>query len=151
MTPNDSINYVTLGSLINTLTDYHANGAYEKLKENVTLLNEPNYALMIRTTNLETNNFNDDLIYIDEKAYDFLKKSKVQANDLIMNKIANAGAIYLMPDLDHPVSLGMNLFLIRIDKNKANPYFIFSYLKKNEAYVKSFASGSTTKTITKDD
>ena len=31
MTPNDSINYVTLGSLINTLTDYHANGAYEKL------------------------------------------------------------------------------------------------------------------------
>ncbi|MER5061340.1 restriction endonuclease subunit S, partial [Providencia stuartii] len=44
-----------------------------------------------------------------------------------------------------------NLFLIRVNTKKANPFYVYSYLKENESYVKSFASGSTTKTITKDD
>jgi type I restriction enzyme S subunit len=52
------------------------------------------------------------LIYIDN------------ASDLIMNKIANPGTVYFMPEISKPVSLGMNLFLIRIDPKKANPYFI---------------------------
>lgn len=67
-----------------------------------------------------------------------------------MNKIANAGSIYLMPDLQYPVSLGMNLFLLRVNENIAFPEFIYYYLKANEAYVKSFAIGSVTTTITKE-
>lgn len=148
---NNTILYKPLGDVIELLTDYHANGAYEKLKENVTLLDKENHAVMIRTTNFEANDFINNLIYIDEHAYEFLKKSKVYASDLIMNKIANPGTVYFMPEISKPVSLGMNLFLIRIDPKKANPYFIYAYLRKNEYYVKSFASGSTTKTITKDD
>lgn len=142
--------HVPLGDLLETLTDYHANGAYEKLKENVTLLDEENYAVMIRTTNFENNNFSQNLKFITEDAYKFLKKSKVYPGDLIMNKIANAGSIYLMPDLCRPVSLAMNLFLLRIDPAKANPVYVYIYLKINEAYVKEFANGSVTKTITKD-
>ena len=148
---SNTILYKPLGEVIELLTDYHANGAYEKLKENVTLLDKENHAVMIRTTNFEANDFTNNLIYIDEHAYEFLKKSKVYASDLIMNKIANPGTVYFMPEISKPVSLGMNLFLIRIDPKKANPYFIYAYLRKNEHYVKSFASGSTTKTITKDD
>jgi type I restriction enzyme S subunit len=141
---------VKLGELLDLLTDYHANGAYEKLKENVVLLDKRNYAAMIRTTNFEQNNFDTTLKYIDEHAYNFLKKSKVYAGDLIMNKIANAGSCYLMPDLEMPVSLAMNLFLLRVNKEKANPSYVYLYLKLNESYVKSFANGSVTKTITKD-
>lgn len=148
---SNTILYKPLGDVIELLTDYHANGAYEKLKENVTLLDKENHAVMIRTTNFVANDFKNNLIYIDEHAYEFLKKSKVYASDLIMNKIANPGTVYFMPEISKPVSLGMNLFLIRIDPKKANPYFIYTYLRKNEHYVKSFASGSTTKTITKDD
>ena len=148
---SNTILYKPLGDVIELLTDYHANGAYEKLKENVTLLDRENHAVMIRTTNFEANDFTNNLIYIDEHAYEFLKKSKVYASDLIMNKIANPGTVYFMPEISKPVSLGMNLFLIRINPKKANPYFIYAYLRKNEYYVKSFASGSTTKTITKDD
>jgi type I restriction enzyme, S subunit len=140
-----------LGNVIATLTDYHANGAYEKLKDNVELLDAENFAVMIRTTNFSKNEFTKNLNYITESAYNFLSKSKVYPEDIIMNKIADAGACYFMPDLKRPVSLGMNLFLIRIDKNVANPFFIFSYLKFNEHYVRSFASGSATKTITKED
>jgi type I restriction enzyme S subunit len=141
---------VKLGDLLEVLTDYHANGAYEKLKANVELLDCDDYAVMIRTTNFEQNDFTGNLKYITEKAYSFLYKSKVYPGDLIMNKIANAGSVYLMPDLERPVSLAMNLFLLRVDQKKANPVYVYTYLKINEDYVKLFANGSVTKTITKD-
>ncbi|EPL6587612.1 restriction endonuclease subunit S [Proteus mirabilis] len=141
---------VKLGELLSILTDYHANGAYKKLKENVELLDEPDFAVMIRTTNFEQEDFTNNLKYINKHAYSFLAKSKVYPNDIIMNKIANAGSSYLMPDLKVPVSLAMNLFLLRVDAAKANPIYIYLYLRVNEAYVKSFANGSVTKTITKD-
>jgi type I restriction enzyme S subunit len=141
---------VKLGSLLSLLTDYHANGAYKKLKENVELFDEPDYAVMIRTTNFEQGCFDSNLKYISEHAYNFLAKSKVHTGDIIMNKIANAGNSYLMPELNCPVSLAMNLFLLRIDEEKANSTFVYLYLKLNEAYVKSFANGSVTKTITKE-
>jgi len=144
------MNKVRLGSLISTLTDYHANGSYQVLKKNVTLQDEEDHALMIRTKNFEQNDFRIANKYINKHAYNFLAKSKVFAGDLIMNKIANAGSIYLMPDLDRPVSLAMNLFLIRPDEKKVNPKYIYLFLKINETYVKSFAQGSVTKTITKE-
>lgn len=140
-----------LDDVIELLTDYHANGSYEKLKDNVELLHDENYAVMIRTTNFSQNDFNNNLNYITESAYNYLKKSKVFPNDIIMNKIADAGACYFMPDLGKPVSLGMNLFLICINPKLADSYYIYSYLKYHEHYVKSFASGSATKTITKND
>ena len=56
------------------LTDYHSNGSYESLRDNVTLLDSPNYALMVRTTDLENNNFEKDVKYIDEHAYNYLEK-----------------------------------------------------------------------------
>lgn len=143
-------NKVELGDLLLILTDYHANGAYQKLKENVELFDEEDFALMVRTTNFESDNFTESLKFISEHAYNFLDKSKVYAGDLVMNKIANAGSIYMMPDLKRPVSLAMNLFLLRIDESKANPVYIYIYLKVHEAYVKQFANGSVTKTITKD-
>ncbi|GAG79526.1 unnamed protein product, partial [marine sediment metagenome] len=139
---------VELGKIISVLTDYHANGSYKLLKKNVELLDDPNYALMIRTTNFEQENYEDNK-YINEHAYNFLKKSKVYPNDILMNKIANAGNVYLMPDLKRPVSLGMNLFLIRINSELADPKFVYYSLKVNEKYIKLFATGAAAATITK--
>ncbi len=48
---------VKLGDILEVLTDYHSNGSYKTLKENVTLLEQPNFAIMIRTTNFEKNDF----------------------------------------------------------------------------------------------
>ncbi len=140
---------VKLGDILEVLTDYHSNGSYKTLKENVTLLEQPNFAIMIRTTNFEKNDFRKNLIYINQQAYNFLSKSKVLHQDILINKIANAGAVYFMPRLDKPVSLGMNLFLLRIKKNY-NKYFIFCILKYNEKRLRLMAKGTTTKTITKD-
>ncbi|WRF54995.1 restriction endonuclease subunit S [Helicobacter pylori] len=139
---------VRLGDILELLTDYHANGSYELLKNNVTLLKHVDFAIMIRTTNFENNDFKNDLIYINKKAYEFLSKSKVFAGDILVNKIANAGTAYFMPKLNQPVSLGMNLFLLRIKPNYNN-FFIFKQIANYERVLKTFANGSVTKTITK--
>lgn len=144
------MNKIKIGDYIETITDYHANGAYEKLKENVELKSEKDYAVMIRTLNFEQNDFKDNLIYIDEAAYNYLAKSKVQTNDILMNKIANPGSVYIMPEFEGPVSCGMNLFLIRFNE-KVDQRYMYYNMKHNEAYIKSLAHGTTTKTITKDE
>lgn len=67
-----------------------------------------------------------------------------------MNKIANAGSVYYMPDLHRPVSLAMNLFLIGTDKKYTDQRYIYYYLKGNEKYIKQFAIGTAATTITKE-
>lgn len=117
----------SLGSLISILTDYHANGSYKKLRENVQMSDSPNYALMIRAVNFERNDFKDELKYISEHSYNFLKKTKVFGGEIIINKIGNAGAVYLVPPLNTKISLGMNQFMI-CTKDNVNNYFLYVFL-----------------------
>lgn len=139
-----------LASYITTLTDYHANGSYETLRKNVELLTEPNFALMVRTTDLEKNNFSEGCNYITENAYNFLEKSKVFGGEIIVNKIGSAGKVYLMPHLNRPVSLGMNAFLIRFNKD-LNSVFAYYFLTSDigTQRIHNLVQGAVTKTITK--
>src|SRR3989338_3859931 len=92
--------YTTLGELISLLTDYHANGGYETLRDNVQMSDTPDYALMVRTTDLQNGNYDNDVKYISEDAYNFLKKSQIFGGEIIINKIGSAGKPYLMPFLN---------------------------------------------------
>ncbi len=141
-----------IGKYLNILTDYHSNGSYETLRDNVTLLDIPSYALMVRTTDLENNNFKDGVKYIDEHAYNHLEKSKVFGGEIIINKIGSAGKVYLMPFLNRPVSLAMNQFLLRFDENKVNHIFLYNLLSTPYMVIKinEKVRGAVTKTITKD-
>jgi len=142
----------TVGKCLDVLTDYHANGSYETLRDNVSLLDIPDYALMVRTTDLEKNNFVDAVKYIDEHAYNHLEKSKVFGGEIIINKIGSAGKVYLMPYLNRPVSLAMNQFLLRFNENKINHVFIYNLLTTSccESRILERVRGAVTKTITKD-
>lgn len=116
-----------LGNIISILTDYHANGSYEKLRDNVQILDTPEYALMIRTVDFEKDDFENDVKYVSEHAYNFLKKTKIFGGEIIINKIGNAGKVYLVPPLDKKISLGMNQFMIR-SKDDLNNYFLYVFL-----------------------
>lgn len=139
------------GSVIDVLTDYHANGGYETLADNVELLDSVDYALMIRTTDLEKNNFSDDVRYISKSAYEFLKKSQIFGGEIIINKIGSAGKVYYMPFLNRPVSLAMNQFLLRFNSKTISRYVYYyletEYSKNN---IAERVRGAVTKTITKD-
>lgn len=139
------------GAFISILTDYHANGSYEVLKKNVELKKEKDYALMVRTTDLEKNNFFKDVIYISRHAYDYLDKSKVFGGEIIISKIGSAGKVFLMPSLDIPVSLGMNAFLLRFDSRLNNVFAYFLLTSKfGEREIGKRIKGAVTKTIRKD-
>ena len=58
----------TLGEYMTLLTDFSANGSYELLDSNVVMYDEPNYAIMVRTTDLEAGNLTNGVKYIDQSA-----------------------------------------------------------------------------------
>ena len=142
---------VPFGNFITVLTDYHSNGSYETLAKHVTLKNEPDFSLMVRTTDLEKNNFVDGVKYIDEHAYNHLNKSKIYGGEIIINKIGSAGKVYRMPKLNRPVSLGMNAFLLRFN-DSINQVFLYFQLtsKYGEREIQKRVKGAVTKTIRKD-
>lgn len=142
--------WIRLGELIDSISDYHANGSYKVLKEHVELLDTPDYALMIRATNFEKNNFETLNKYITKSAYEFLSKSKLFGGEILMSKIGNTGSVYLMPKLNKPCSLAMNLFSMRVNEAFDNEYIYF-YLNSpmGKANINKYIKGVTTTSIDK--
>ncbi len=138
-----------IADVISDLTDYHANGSYEVLKSNVTLTDIPDYAIMIRATNFEKQDFKNDLKYVNKHGYNFLSKSKLYGNEILIGKIGNAGRVYLMPMLNRKASLAMNLFALRI--KLISSQFLFYQLKNfhQEKEIKSYVKGVGNPTIDK--
>ena len=149
-TDTKGLNKVPMGDYITTLTDFSANGSYETLDSGVTMYDKPNYAWMVRTTDLETGDMNS-IKYIDKKAYELLSKSKIYGGELIMNKIGSAGKVFLMPSINMPASLGRNAFLMRFDE-RINVRFLFEQLitAAGQTEIQRYVRGTTTKTISKD-
>ncbi len=141
----------TLGNYMTTLTDFSANGSYELLDSNVVMYDEPNYAIMVRTTDLESGDLSSGVKYIDESAYELLSKSKLFGGELIMNKIGSAGKIYIMPYIDRPASLGRNAFMFRFD-DRLNMKYLYFLLTSDYGTkeIQQYVRGAVTKTITKE-
>ncbi|MBR0302022.1 MAG: restriction endonuclease subunit S [Bacilli bacterium] len=144
---------IQLGSVIKVLTDFSANGSYKSIADNFTLLDEPNYAYMVRTTDLEKQDFVNDVKYVSKESYDFLAKSKVYGGELLINKIGSPGKTYMMPHLNKPVSLGMNLFMLTLKPDVGfDEYFLWAYFNsehgKNMIFRK--VNGTVPQTIDKE-
>ena len=140
-----------MGDYMTLLTDFSSNGSYKTLDSGVTMYDEPNYAWMVRTTDLESGDMTS-IKYINESAYELLSKSKIYGGELIMNKIGSAGKIYLMPQINMPASLGRNAFMFRYDK-RINVKFLYHLLTSEygQREIQQYVRGAVTKTITKND
>ncbi len=143
--------YKRLGDIISVLTDYHSNGSYEILRGNVQLSENPDYAFMVRAIDLEKNNFEDDVRYVSEHAYNFLQKTKLYGEEIIIDKIGNAGRVFLMPNLNKPVTLGMNLFMVRL-KSGYDPVYVYTFLisKYGKALIYQRITGTVPTSIDKE-
>ena len=134
--------WVNIDQIMLLLTDYHANGSYKVLKKHVTILDEDAYAIYVRATNLKKNKFDSDLKFVNKKAYDFLTKSKIFGNEIIIGKIGNAGKVYCMPKLDQPCTLGMNLFMLRFNQFLSGKYIYYHLVSFfSEKEIKSKVKG----------
>jgi len=116
--------------IIDILTDYSANGSFADLKSNVTYLNEPNYARLIRLTDLRVN-LNNDGIYVNEHAYKYLSKSKLFGGEfLIANVGAYTGHVEKMPNVNYRCTLGPNMFLVRFNSLVTNEFMYYASKSK---------------------
>lgn len=145
--------HILFGNVISILSDYHANGSYEILKSQVELLDRPDFAYMVRSTDLEKNDFISDSKYVTQKAYECLSKTKLFGGEILINKIGRPGRTYLMPILDIPATVGMNLFMVRLDKKSGfRERFVWAFLNSElgQKIIYRKVNGTVPLTIDKD-
>ena len=107
---------------------------------------------MVRSTDLEKQEYEENVKYVTKECYDFLSKSQIFGGEILINKIGNPGRTYLMPQLDKPCSLGMNLFMIRLNHSIYNEEYIWAYFnsKLGENIIKRKINGTVPLTIDKE-
>lgn len=123
------------------VTDYVANGSFASLKENVTYLNGEGYARLIRLTD-HNRKYNGEGIYVNEHSYKFLKKSKIEPNDIIISNVGEySGTVFKAPDLKMPMTLGPNSILVKF---KDSQDFMFYFLQSSigQHLINTVKSGS---------
>jgi len=111
-------NLMPSGEFIEVLTDFTANGSFASLAENVTYLDYPDYARLVRLTDIRTN-FKNQGIYVSKDSYDFLAKSSLFGGELLLANVgAYAGYSFLFQkNFQEYATLGPNMFLIKANKN----------------------------------
>lgn len=147
---NKQYEYVPFESIVDYMGDIGSNGANKVVVEHLDMKDEEDYALMVRFLNFTKNDFSEDVKYISEESYDFFKKSQLHGGELIICKIGSAGLNYVMPNLNRPVSLGLNQIMVRINDRILMPY-LYQYLHTDygEYLIAGCINGAVTKSITK--
>ena len=137
-------------TIVEYMGDIGSNGANKVVVEHLDMKDEEDYALMVRFLNFTKNDFTNDVKYISKESYEFFKKSKLYGGELIICKIGSAGLNYVMPNLNRPVSLGLNQIMVRINNTVLMP-FLYQYLhtEYGEYLISGCINGAVTKSITK--
>ena len=115
-----------IGDLPVTITDYVANGSFASLKENVTLLESPSYAVFVRNVDLKAGSFGK---YVGEDAYGFLSKSALFGGEVIISNVGDVGSVFLCPYLPQPMTLGNNIIMLTANESKTLNYFFYLLFK----------------------
>ncbi len=111
----------------NLITDYVASGSFADLANNVTYLDYPDYALLVRTIDVSGKGHNAQCVYINKHAYDFLANSNLYGGELMFPNIgASVGDVYIVPKLYEKMSLAPNSIMVRAKYNNKFIYYYFS-------------------------
>ena len=137
------------GEHIDYIVYIGSNGSNANISANLEMLDTEDYAIMIRTVNLNANDFKNNIKYVSKKTYDYFKKSKINGGEIIMNKIGSAGKIWIMPYLNRPVSLGLNQLMIRLKELNTNYLYYLLSTNYGQMIINSKVNGAVTKSITK--
>lgn len=114
---------------MDTVTDYVAAGSFEDIRNNVTYLNEPGYAQLVRTVDLKKKFTNNDSVYVDESAFKYLWRVNLNDECIVLPNIgANIGEVYFVEPSGLPYDnnvLGPNAILLKANEDT---YFAFTAL-----------------------
>lgn len=129
------------------VTDYVANGSFKSLKENVTILEDKDYAYFIRNVDLKAKSFPR---FVDQHSYEFLSKSKLEGGEVIISNVVDVGSVFLCPKLDGPMTLGNNMIMLKSEKHNNYLYLYFmSYI--GQGMIDGITGGSAQPKFNKTD
>ena len=138
--PN-SWDVATIKEETKVVVDYVANGSFASLAENVKYKTEEDYAVLIRLVDYK-NNYNGNFVFIDKEAYEFLGKSKLFGDEIIISNVgANVGTVFKCPRLKYKMSLAPNSIMVKF---KGNNDFYYYWLKSpfGQHMLHSIVTGS---------
>lgn len=130
-----------ISEITEIVTDYVANGSFASLAENVMYKDTEDIAVLIRLVDFN-NNFNGDFVFIDEHAYEFLKKSKLYGGEIIISNVgANVGTVFKCPKLKYKMSLAPNSIMVKF--HGCNEFY-YQWLRgyNGQQMLKSIVTGS---------
>lgn len=141
---------VKIGDIDIVISDYVANGSFASLKQNVTLYEYSNYAYFIRNVDLKANVFER---FVDEHSYNFLSKTKLFGNEVIISNVGDVGSVFLCPILSKPMTLGNNMIMIKSENSVNYNFFIYILFKYSygKDLIKSITGGSAQPKFNKTD
>ena len=115
------------------VTDYVAAGSFADIRNNVTYLSEPGYAQLVRTVDLKKKFTNNDFVFVDQNAFDYLWRVNLNEECIVLPNIgANIGEVYYVEPSALPQEnnvLGPNAILLKTDEEK---YFVFTSLTTDD-------------------
>lgn len=140
-----------IGDLDLTVSDHVANGSFAALKENVELVEYPDYALFLRNIDLK-NDLNGERRYVTKSSYNFLKKSRLTGHEVIISNVADVGSVHRVPKLDIPMVAGNNVVFLQSQNGSLTDYlFVYFNSRLGQHDIASITSGSAQQKFNKTD
>ncbi len=115
-----------LSSIAKRITDYVASGSFASLNENVQYLDEPDYAMLVRTVDLSGTSADALKVYVDKHSYDFLNNSNLFGGELILSNIGSVGSVFIYEPMYQRATLAPNAILV--DMEECNRYYYYCFL-----------------------
>jgi len=113
-----------LDSIAELITDYVASGSFASLNENVQYLDEPDYAMLVRTVDLSGLQ-NKKHVYINQHAYEFLRNSNLFGGEIILSNIGSVGNVYIYEPIYKRASLAPNAIMVNMRESNGYYYYWF--------------------------
>lgn len=115
-----------MNRICKVITDYVASGSFASLAENVTYLDNPDYAMLVRTADISGKSYAIKRVYISKESYDFLHNSNLFGGEIILPNIgASVGDVYMVPKLYEHMTLAPNAVMLRTNQIDEYYYFLF--------------------------
>ena len=112
------------------ITDFVAAGSFADIKHNVKYIDRPDFAQLIRTTDIKNQFTKSDYVYVSESAFNYLWRVKLDKVSIILPNVGvNCGEVYYITPTMLPYKnnvLGPNAILVRSNKEN-NRYLSFLF------------------------
>lgn len=119
------------------ITDFVASGSFADLRNNVTYLDEPDYAMLVRTADLSGKDKAIAKVYVSKHSYKFLSNSNLFGGEVILPNIgASIGDVYIVPEhIYEKATLGPNSIMLISKTDNNFLYYLFRSKRWREALI----------------